>query len=71
MSGGDSSAVALAVAAHREAVTELDRVARETHWRRSRYTPATILAPLQEAVTQAADVCRRLGVPEATLASRA
>jgi len=59
MSGGDSSAVALAVAAHREAVAELDRAARETDWRRSRYTPATVLAPLQRAVTQAEAECRR------------
>jgi hypothetical protein len=66
---GDPATAALAT--HRAAIAELDRVAHETDWRRSKFPPSTVLAPLVHAVTQAAAECRRLGVPEATLASRA
>jgi hypothetical protein len=60
----DSGAM-LALDRYHRAVAELDRAARDTDWRLSRYQPSTVLAPLQRAVTQAADACRRLGVPEA------
>src|SRR5436190_17085692 len=51
--------ITIALAAYRAAVTELDRVTRETDWRRSRYTPSTVLGPLHRAVTQADAECRR------------
>src|SRR2546426_4394448 len=48
-----------AVERYRAAVLNLERVTRETDWRRSRYTPATVLAPLLRAVTQAEAECDR------------
>ena len=61
--GSSETLAVAALATYHAAVTELDRMARETDWRRSRYTPSTVLAPLQRAVTQAEAECRRLGVP--------
>lgn len=65
----DASALGLdardALARYRQAVTELDRVTRETNWRRSRYSPSMVVGPLHEAVTRLASECRRLGIPTA------
>lgn len=62
-----ASPAADALERYSRAKAELDRVSRETDWRRSRYTPGQILTPLAEAVTQAEAECRRLGVPDDVL----
>jgi len=61
LAGGPATA---AVVAYRHAVAELDRATRQD-WRRSKFPPSTVLAPLVRAVTQAGAECRRLGVSSA------
>ena len=47
---------------YRHAKGELDRVTRETDWRRTCYSPPVVLAPLVAAVTRARAECQALGV---------
>lgn len=51
----------------RRARDKLERVSRETDWRRSRYTPGQVLSPLHRAVREAEEVCRRLGLRDELL----
>ncbi|MBI4636286.1 MAG: hypothetical protein HY727_08050 [Candidatus Rokubacteria bacterium] len=64
------TAEAEALDRYRRARAELDLVTRETDWRRSRYTPAQVLRPLVDAVTQAEAACRGLAVPMDALKDR-
>jgi hypothetical protein len=57
-----TDAMTAALNCYRRAKGELDRVTRETDWRRTCYTPAAVLAPLVAAVTRAHAMCRALGL---------
>ena len=61
---GPAPTVALteALDRYRHAKAELDRVTRETDWRRTCYSPPVVLAPLVAAVTRARAECQALGV---------
>ncbi len=60
-----------ALARYRRAQATLDRVTRETDWRRSCYSPGVVLAPIVDAVTRARAECLALGVtPEGAATQR-
>ena len=58
----DAVTQAQALERYRRARAKLDRVTRETDWRRGRYSPPVVLAPLVDAVNRARAECQALGV---------
>lgn len=57
-----ADAMTKALDRYRCAKAELDRVTRQTAWRRSCYSPGAVLAPLVSAVTRARAECQALGL---------